>query len=58
MELYVGYRIYTEEGTKTDLKGKKFEGWSESFDEYISAYSLRIQRYFFSQKFIKIDQGQ
>jgi len=45
-ELFIGYRIYIENGTKTDTQNRKFEGWSENHDEWVSAYSLRIQKYF------------
>ena len=43
-EVYVGYRIYTADGTKSDVRGRKHEGWSESYDEWIPAYSIRLQR--------------
>lgn len=43
-EIFVGYRIYSEDGTKLDNMGKKHEGWSESYDEWIPAYSLRLQQ--------------
>jgi len=41
---FIAYRIYQENGTKTDEKGK-FEGWSSRFDEWVSIYSPRIQPY-------------
>lgn len=43
-EIYVGYRIYTEDGTKKDNLGRNHEGWSENYDEWIPAYSLRLQK--------------
>ena len=43
-DILVGYRIYTEDGTKIDNNGRKHEGWSENYDEYIPAYSLRLQK--------------
>lgn len=43
--LKVGFRKYDERGTKTDLYSKKFFGWSESFDEWLPAYSPRIQMF-------------
>lgn len=39
---YVGYRVYSENGSKQDEKGN-FEGWSSRFDEWIAVYSPRIQ---------------
>ncbi len=44
-EVHVGYRVYCEAGSKADATGRKFEGWSESFDEDIFVNSLRIQPY-------------
>jgi hypothetical protein len=38
---YIGYRIYTPNGTKNDDRGN-FEGWSNKFDEWIALYSPRI----------------
>jgi hypothetical protein len=44
MVLYykVGFRLYHEEGTKVDNNKRRFFGWSETFDEWISAYNPRI----------------
>ena len=39
---YIGYRVYTDNGTKSDEKGN-FEGWSSKFDEWMALYSPRIQ---------------
>jgi hypothetical protein len=41
---YIGYRVYVENGSKSDEKGS-FEGWSNRFDEWVSLYSPRIQPY-------------
>ena len=41
---YIGYRVYMENGPKSDEKGA-FEGWSNRFDEWVSVYSPRIQPY-------------
>lgn len=38
---YIAYRVYQENGSKVDEKGK-FEGWSNRFDEWLSIYSPRI----------------
>lgn len=46
MEIRVGYRTYQEDGSKVDLAGRHFEGWRENYDEWLLAYSLRVQRYF------------
>ena len=40
-EVLVGYRIYEENGEKSDHIGN-FRGWSSKFDEWISAGSPRI----------------
>ncbi len=44
-DFFVGYRIYTSDGTKKDRHGRLHEGWSETYDEPIPAYSLRVQPY-------------
>lgn len=41
---HVGFRIYQENGSKSDEKGA-YEGWSNRFDEWISIFSPRIQLY-------------
>jgi hypothetical protein len=38
---FIGYRIYVENGTKSDERGS-FDGWSNRFDEWVSIYSPRI----------------
>ena len=43
-ELHVGYRVYSESGSKMDSAGKHFEGWSDAFDEDVPAFSLRVQK--------------
>ncbi|CDW78148.1 ubiquitin carboxyl-terminal hydrolase family protein [Stylonychia lemnae] len=44
-EIYVGYRYYDEdEGHKWDDDGRKFVGWSNRYDEWISVTSPTIQR--------------
>ena len=43
-EIRVGYRIYSTDGTKKDKTGRLHEGWSEQYDEWIPAYSMRLQR--------------
>ncbi len=44
VSLYVGFRVYLESGRKVDLKGRKYEGWTEQNDEWISVHSLRLQK--------------
>lgn len=50
-EVYVGYRIYSEDGTKLDNQNRRHEGWSERYDEWIPAYSIRLQRFCFMQSY-------
>lgn len=38
---YVAFRIYVENGSKTDERGS-YDGWSNRFDEWMSIYSPRI----------------
>jgi hypothetical protein len=42
-KVFIGYRIYKEDGKKIDSDGKTYQGWSSSFDEWVDAFSLRIQ---------------
>ena len=42
---YVAFRIYENNGDKTDEKGNKFFGWESTFDEWIPLYSARITEY-------------
>lgn len=42
-EVYIGYRTYHPQGEKTDVDGKKYTGWSPKFDEWLCAFSPRIQ---------------
>ncbi len=41
----VGYRVYMPEGTKKDGSGRRHEGWSEQYDEWIPVNSIRLQRF-------------
>ncbi len=41
---FIGYRVYMENGQKSDEKGA-FDGWSNRFDEWVSIYSPRIHPY-------------
>ena len=41
----IGFRIYHPEGNKEDDEKNRFFGWSERFDEWIPAYSARLQPY-------------
>jgi len=38
---FIGYRVYVENGPKSDERGK-FDGWSNRFDEWVPLYSSRI----------------
>lgn len=44
VRILVGYRTYCENGPKKDAEGKIFMGWSNTYDEWIKLYSLRIQK--------------
>jgi hypothetical protein len=44
-EVYVGYRVYKEDGDKHDpLNNKRFGGWSAKYDEWLSVTHPRIQK--------------
>jgi len=43
-QVKVAFRIYEEEGAKRDDEGP-FNGWNNKYDEWISAYSPRIQKF-------------
>lgn len=44
-EVYVGFRIYDEEeGHKVDDDGRKYQGWSNRYDEWVTVTSPTIQR--------------
>lgn len=47
-QAYVAYRVPDEKGDKTDKDGKKFFGWDDMYDEWISLHSPCIAQY---QKF-------
>lgn len=40
----VGFRTLDPNGNKEDNQHRRYFGWSESFDEFIPAYSPRLQR--------------
>jgi len=46
----VGFRQYHIDGNREDLKGRKFYGWGERFDEWLCAFSPRIMKYNTYQK--------
>jgi hypothetical protein len=43
--LKIGFRTFHPEGDKYDSEGRNYYGWSEAMDEYINAFSPRIQKY-------------
>lgn len=43
-ECLAAYRVYLESGSKEDRERGRYEGWSEKYDEWIHAHSLRIQK--------------
>lgn len=46
----VGFRLYSPDGPKTDEEGKKFDGWSARFDEWISLWSPKIAKVYTHSK--------
>lgn len=42
--VYVAFRRLDEDGPKTDDEGRRYNGWSDKYDEWINPYSLRIQK--------------
>jgi len=40
----IGYRRYDVNGLKKDTEGNAFFGWSATYDEWINAFSVRIQK--------------
>jgi hypothetical protein len=40
----MGFRLYTPDGSKTDDEGKKFDGWSSRFDEWVPLWSPKIAK--------------
>lgn len=38
----VGFRLYREDAQKTDDNGKKYEGWSSRFDEWVPLWSPKV----------------
>lgn len=44
-EIFVGYRNYHPEGSKTDEDGEKYFGWSEKYDNWIPISDIRVQKY-------------
>lgn len=43
-EIYVGFRVYEEEGHKIDDDGRKYTGWSNKYDEWMTRTSPTVQR--------------
>ena len=42
---FIGYRVYCENGKKSDEKGA-FDGWSSKFDEWIPVFNPRLMPFF------------
>lgn len=40
----VGFRLYHSDATKTDEEGKKYEGWSSRFDEWLPMWSPKVAK--------------
>ena len=43
--LFVGLRYYSPDAKNIDQHGKAYEGWTETYDTWIPAYSTRIQKF-------------
>ena len=41
-ELYIAFRTYDQEGSKTDEEGKAFFGWSERYDAWYAITDVFI----------------
>ena len=55
-EALVAFRIYDDEGSKTDEENRRFFGWSEKYDDWIPVTSILIQRYkSMHQQYIKVE---
>ena len=48
--LKVGFRLYREDSNKLDDEGKKYEGWSERFDEWVPRWSPKVSKLFSKAK--------
>ena len=44
-EIYVGFRTFDEEGSKTDDEGRKFFGWSDRYDAWLAVTDVQVQRF-------------
>ena len=40
----IGFRVYNPNGAKTDDEGKKFDGWSQRFDEWVPLWSPKVAK--------------
>jgi hypothetical protein len=43
-EIYVAFRTYDDEGSKTDEEGNKYYGWSERYDAWCGVADVQVQR--------------
>lgn len=43
--LSVAFRYYTPKASNVDIHGQTYEGWNETYDTCLPAYSTRIQKY-------------
>lgn len=53
-EAYVGFRVYEEEGHKTDDDGRRYTGWSNKYDEWKPVICPTLQRYNTICKYYKV----
>lgn len=40
----LGFRVFTPDGAKTDEEGRKFDGWSSRFDEWLPLWSPKVAK--------------
>lgn len=54
--MYVGFRHFHPEGSKTDDDGNRYFGWSDKYDSWISTGDIRVQRYHsIHQQYIRVE---
>ena len=42
--LKIGFRLYRDDASKLDDEGKKYEGWSAKFDEWVPRWSPKVSK--------------
>jgi len=55
-EVCIGFRVYDEEGSKTDDENRRFFGWSEKYDEWFAVTEIQVQRFnSIHQQYVKVE---